>query len=64
MWDRLRSFFVPTGLVFIDEAGANIAMSRSHACVPRGEDYVKARAGAARTAEARFDPMDRSQKRL
>jgi hypothetical protein len=30
-------------LVFLDEAGANIAMGRSHACVQRGEEYVEAR---------------------
>jgi len=30
-------------LVFLDEAGANIAMGRSHAWVMRGEEYVEAR---------------------
>ncbi len=33
----------PERLVFVDEAGANIAMGRSHAWVPRGEEYVEAR---------------------
>jgi transposase len=33
----------PDRLVFLDEAGANIAMGRSHAWVPRGEEYVEAR---------------------
>lgn len=30
-------------LVFLDEAGANIAMGRSHVWVPRGHEYVEAR---------------------
>jgi hypothetical protein len=30
-------------LVFLDEAGANIAMGRSHAWVQRGEEFVEAR---------------------
>ena len=30
-------------LIFIDEAGANLAMGRSHAWVLRGEEYVEAR---------------------
>jgi transposase len=29
--------------VFLDEAGANLAMGRSHVWVPRGEEYVEAR---------------------
>jgi hypothetical protein len=29
--------------VFLDEAGANLAMGRSHACVKRGEEYVEPR---------------------
>jgi transposase len=29
--------------VFLDEAGANIAMGRPHAWVPRGREYVEAR---------------------
>lgn len=33
----------PDRLVFIDEAGANIAMGRSHAWVQRGTEYVEAR---------------------
>lgn len=33
----------PDRLVFIDEAGANLAMGRSHAWVQRGEEYVEAR---------------------
>ena len=33
----------PQRLVFIDEAGANLAMGRSHAWVPRGTEYVEAR---------------------
>ena len=33
----------PNRLVFIDEAGANIAMGRSHAWVQRGTEYVEAR---------------------
>ncbi len=33
----------PDRLVFIDEAGANIAMGRSHAWVQRGTAYVEAR---------------------
>lgn len=33
----------PARLVFLDEAGANIAMGRSHAWVPRGTEYVEAR---------------------
>jgi transposase len=33
----------PRRLVFLDEAGANIAMGRSHAWVPRGEEYVESR---------------------
>jgi transposase len=33
----------PNRLVFLDEAGANIAMGRSHAWVQRGEEYVEAR---------------------
>jgi transposase len=33
----------PDRLVFIDEAGANIAMGRSHAWVQRGTEHVEAR---------------------
>jgi transposase len=33
----------PKRLVFLDEAGANIAMGRSHVWVPRGTEYVEAR---------------------
>lgn len=33
----------PNRLVFLDEAGANIAMGRSHAWVQRGEEYVEPR---------------------
>jgi transposase len=33
----------PKRLVFLDEAGANIAMGRSHAWVQRGQEYVEAR---------------------
>jgi transposase len=33
----------PNRLVFLDEAGANIAMGRSHAWVQRGKEYVEAR---------------------
>ena len=33
----------PKRLVFLDEAGANIAMGRSHAWVQRGTEYVDAR---------------------
>ena len=33
----------PKRLVFLDEAGANIAMGRSHAWVQRGTEYVEAR---------------------
>jgi transposase len=33
----------PQRLIFVDEAGANIAMGRSHAWVMRGEEYVEAR---------------------
>jgi len=33
----------PNRLVFVDEAGANIAMGRSHAWVKRGEEYVEPR---------------------
>jgi hypothetical protein len=29
--------------VFLDEAGANLAMGRTHAWVPRGTEYVEAR---------------------
>lgn len=35
---------VDTGrLVFVDEAGANLAMGRSHAWVAKGDEYVEAR---------------------
>ena len=33
----------PDRLVFIDESGANLAMGRSHALVPRGDVYVDPR---------------------
>jgi transposase len=33
----------PNRLVFVDEAGANLAMGRSHVWVQRGEEYVEAR---------------------
>jgi transposase len=33
----------PKRLVFLDEAGANIAMGRSHVWVRRGEEYVESR---------------------
>ena len=33
----------PRRLVFVDEAGANLAMGRSHAWVKRGEEYVEPR---------------------
>ena len=33
----------PRRLVVLDEAGANLAMGRSHAWVRRGEDYVESR---------------------
>jgi transposase len=34
---------IAENLLFLDEAGANIAMGRSHAWVMRGEEYVEAR---------------------
>jgi transposase len=39
-WRRRQD---PARLVFVDEAGANLAMGRSHAWVKRGEEYVEAR---------------------
>jgi transposase len=33
----------PDRLVFVDEAGANLAMGRSHVWVKRGEEYVEPR---------------------
>ena len=33
----------PRRLIFVDEAGAHIAMGRSHVWVQRGEEYVEAR---------------------
>jgi DDE superfamily endonuclease len=39
-WIRQQN---PNRLVFLDEAGANLAMGRSHAWVKRGEEYVEAR---------------------
>jgi transposase len=39
-WSRRQD---PNRLVFVDEAGANIAMGRSHVWVKRGEEYVEAR---------------------
>ena len=40
MWMRRVD---PARLVVLDEAGANLAMGRSHAWVPRGEEYVEPR---------------------
>lgn len=39
-WQRRQS---PDRLVFLDEAGANLAMGRSHVWVPRGHEYVEPR---------------------
>lgn len=39
-WVRLQD---PDRLVSVDEAGANLAMGRSHVWVQRGEEYVEAR---------------------
>jgi transposase len=39
-WQRRQD---PNRLVFLDEAGVNLAMGRSHAWVPRGEEYVEPR---------------------
>jgi transposase len=39
-WARRQD---PKRLVFVDEAGANIAMGRSHVWVKRGEEYVEPR---------------------
>ncbi len=39
-WQRRQD---PRRLVFLDEAGANLAMGRSHVWVPRGEEYVEPR---------------------
>ena len=39
-WRRRQD---PKRLVFLDEAGVNRAMGRSHAWVPRGEEYVEPR---------------------
>jgi transposase len=39
-WQRRQD---PARLVFLDEAGANLAMGRSHVWVPRGEEYVELR---------------------
>ena len=39
-WQRRQN---PNCLVFLDEAGVNLAMGRSHAWVPRGEEYVEPR---------------------
>jgi hypothetical protein len=33
----------PRRLVFVDESGANLAMGRSHAWVPRGTELIEAR---------------------
>ncbi|MEO8677715.1 MAG: transposase [Vicinamibacterales bacterium] len=33
----------PRRLVFLDEAGANLAMGRSHVWIPRGHEHVEAR---------------------
>ena len=40
---RWRRRIDPRRLVFLDEAGANLAMGRSHVWVPRGQEYVEAR---------------------
>lgn len=39
-WQRRQD---PERLVFLDEAGANLAMGRSHVWVQRGEEYVEPR---------------------
>jgi transposase len=39
-WPRRQD---PNRLVFLDEAGVNLAMGRSHAWVQRGEEYVEPR---------------------
>jgi len=39
-WQRRQD---PNRLVFLDEAGANLAMGRSHVWVQRGEEYVEPR---------------------
>jgi transposase len=39
-WQRRKD---PKRLVFLDEAGANLAMGRSHVWVQRGEEYVEPR---------------------
>ncbi len=39
-WQRRQD---PDRLVFLDEAGANLAMGRSHVWIPRGEEYVEPR---------------------
>jgi len=39
-WRRRQD---PDRLVFLDEAGANLAMGRSHVWVKRGEEYVEPR---------------------
>lgn len=39
-WQRRQD---PARLVFLDEAGANLTMGRSHVWVPRGEEYVEPR---------------------
>jgi len=39
-WVRAQD---PDRLVFVDEAGANLAMGRSHVWVQRGEEYVESR---------------------
>jgi transposase len=39
-WQRRQD---PKRLVFLDEAGANLAMGRSHVWVQRGEEYVEPR---------------------
>jgi len=39
-WIRRRD---PNRLIFVDEAGANLAMGRSHVWVKRGEEYVEPR---------------------
>jgi transposase len=39
-WQRRQD---PNRLVFLDEAGANLAMGRSHVWIPRGTEYVEPR---------------------
>jgi hypothetical protein len=41
--DQLRQTAGPHRLVFVDDAGANLAMARSHAWVKRSGEYVEPR---------------------